>query len=207
MVQVQISRWIDRLRRAGSTKGPAQSPIGEELYGSIQVDDMLQSPYKWLSRDFLVSWPFNVTGAAGQFPSFSLSYNPVPPGNYLLWIRKLIVSASVANSALVIAINPGGLGAQTGVNAFSRDLRALPLPAGPNTFLAGLVNGSTSSDVAVRAAVDIAARYSLLQDSKIIDVDWILPTANTWNIQGQSAASTIAGTVEAEVWQQQPSET
>lgn len=206
---LQISRWIDRVRRAGGTKGPAQSPLDDSFYPMLLVDDLSASPYKWLSRDFIVSIPFLVTAAAAQFPTFLLNFNPSPAASYLVWLRKLSLSSgAAAGMAVVAALDPTGLGATTGTNVFSRDTRNLDGVALPNSFLAGVIQAATSSDAAVRAAAEIFARYNAPATPTVeIALDWVLNSGHTWSIQGQTAAGTIGGTLELEVLQRQPSET
>lgn len=205
---IQQARWIDRLRRAGGTKGPAQMPLDDSLYGMIQVDDLSTTPYKWLSRGFVCIAPFDVTAAAGQFATVGLNFSNIPRTSYLCWIREICLAPSVP-CTVNAARNGTGFGAVTGVNLFSRDSRA-DFPT-LNAFLAGLVSPFVVSAAAQFGAAELCARLPFLGAAQpaspfIWQPDIVLADGQAFEFQSNTVAMRLAGYMSFEIIPTEPSE-
>lgn len=201
MSVVQIPRWADRLRRSGGMIGPAGSELLEGTQAIIQVDDLTQSPYKWLSRDFLLTGSFDIAAAAGQFPTSTISF-----GNtdlYTCWVRRLVISSSI-----VQAVQLGWDTGLTGVNqnVVSRDQRA----DRGITFLQGMVTASQSSQAALFAAADRIANFGIQANNVVqLALDLLIDGSGVGRgltVQGQTAASGLFGWWEFEIFQREPTE-
>ncbi|MGH9024376.1 MAG: hypothetical protein ACRDV9_15010 [Acidimicrobiia bacterium] len=187
--------------------GPAQAVVQEDLQPSLQLDDLNQSPYKFLSRDFLLVGNFFVTAAAAQFATVTLALtpSPTPAQAFLLWVQRIHLASDIAQA---ISFNRNGAvpGVQTGQGVFSRDSRA-DSPAGLSNFLPGLVSLSTSSEVALIANANRwgSASFGAGTD-KDIAVDLVLGQGQSFNIQAQVAVATLRGFIEAQVLNVEPTE-
>lgn len=171
---VNIERWIDRLRKAAGSKGPADSELDAGLTAAVQVADTDTYEYDYLGRVRRMIGAINCPAVAAQL-SMAGVFNPAG-SQLLLVVDWLDIGVSIATTVelrfLVNVLAGAGITAQ---NAQSTDLRwALGLPV--TTLVASPITFSSGANAAVPGlAIGNGARYQIAVQNSAIRTQYVLP--------------------------------
>lgn len=126
---INQTNWLDRARKAGGTKGPAQADLLEDVNQMVQVADLDSWQYDFLGSVKQFASGFSQAAVAGQLSHASL-FNPLNSG-VLVFVHHIVLTVVPAGfvQTRLNFVDPAGFGAQAALATDQRWGSTLPSAA------------------------------------------------------------------------------